>query len=145
MLAYSQGDNQRAADAAARAAGLAREVGDKRALAIVLAFQASSLMFIGEGNAVLALLEEAMVAGRESGDKLALGMPMGMYAQASAMVGAATEQAREFGEKGVALMQESGDRWAATMALSEHGYGGEIPRRLFGGPRTLFSCGAAVS
>jgi predicted ATPase/class 3 adenylate cyclase len=117
MLAYSQGDNQRAAESAARAAGLAREVGDKRALALVLAFQASSLMFIGGGDAVVPLLEEAMAAGRQSGDKLAAGLPMGMYAQAAAMVGGATEQSRELGEQGLALMQESGDRWAATMAL----------------------------
>ena len=78
MLAYSQGDNVRASASAARAAELAREMGDKRLLAIVLGFQASSLMFTGERTAVLGLLEEAVEAGRESGDKFAAGLAPGI-------------------------------------------------------------------
>jgi hypothetical protein len=78
MLAYSQGDNVRASASAARAADLARELGDKRLLAVVLGFQASSLMFIGDTATVQALLEEAVAAGRESGDKLAQGLPLGL-------------------------------------------------------------------
>jgi hypothetical protein len=117
MLAYSQGDNVRASQSSMRAADLARQVGDKRALAIVLGFQASSLMFIGDLERVLPLLEEAVEAGRESGDKLAMGLPMGMQGQALSMLGHAPEMARAQAEKGATLVEESGDRWAATMAL----------------------------
>ena len=117
MLAYSQGDNVRASASAARAADLARELGDKRLLAIVLGFQASSLMFIGDTATVQALLEEAVAAGRESGDKLARGLPLGLYGQALTVLGGDAALAHQYGEEGVALVQQSGDRWASTMAL----------------------------
>jgi hypothetical protein len=117
MLAYSQGDNVRASASAARAAELARELGDKRLLAIVLGFQASSLMFTGESAAVLGLLEEAVAAGRESGDKFARGLPLGLYGQAMVILGGDAALAHQHGEEGVALVQESGDRWSSTMAL----------------------------
>jgi predicted ATPase/class 3 adenylate cyclase len=117
MLAYSQGDNPRAAASAGNAAALARELGDKRNLALVLGFEASSLMFVGEASTVLGLLEEAVAAGRESGDKLALGLPLGMYGQALTRLGVDPAAGHQHAEEGAALMQQSGDRWAATMGL----------------------------
>jgi predicted ATPase/class 3 adenylate cyclase len=117
MLAYSQGDNPRAAESAGRAAALARELDDKRLLAVVLGFEASSRIFIGEPESVLPMLEEAMVAGQASGDKLAAGLPLRMYAQALLFLGRDREAAQEAAEKGAALVQESGDRWSSTMAL----------------------------
>ena len=117
MLAYSQGDNVRASASAARAAELARELGDKRLLAIVLGFQASSLMFTGERTAVLGLLEEAVAAGRESGDKFAQGLPLAFYGQALTILGGDPAVAHQYAEEGAALVQESGDRWSSTMAL----------------------------
>jgi tetratricopeptide (TPR) repeat protein len=117
MLAYSQGDNARATESARRAAELAREVGDNRSLAVVLGFQGSSLMIVGESEKAAGLLEEGMIAGRASGDKLALGLPMGMYGQVLSLTGGSVEAAREHSRQGAALMEESGDRWVATMGL----------------------------
>ncbi len=117
MLAYSQGDNVRAADSAAHAANLAREVGNKTALATVLAFQASSLIFTDENEKALTILEEAVAAGRESGDQLAQGLSLAMYAQVLTMLNAPAELTLQYGEQGVALMQQSGDRWSVTMSL----------------------------
>jgi hypothetical protein len=74
-------------------------------------------MFTGEGAAVLGLLEEAVAAGRESGDKFARGLPLGLYGQAMVILGGDAALAHQYGEEGVALVQESGDRWASTMAL----------------------------
>ncbi len=117
MLAYSQGDNTRAAISAGRAADLARELGDKRLLAIVLGFEASSLMFTGETEIVHKLLEEALAAGRESGDVLARGLPMGLGGQAMTLLGGDAAVAHAQAEEGAALLQQSGDRWSANMAL----------------------------
>jgi predicted ATPase/class 3 adenylate cyclase len=117
MLAYSQGDNARAADSASRAADIARKLGDDRALALVLSFQASSLMFIGKSAEVEPLLKEALEAGIRSGVKLAHGMPLGMLGQAMLMRDRFSAVAREQGERGAALLEESGNRWLATMGL----------------------------
>ncbi len=117
MLAYSQGDNTRAAVSAGHAADLARELGDKRLLAIVLGFEASSLMFTGETEIVQRLLEEALAAGRESGDVLSRGLPMGLGGQAMTLLGGDPAVAHAQAEEGAALLQQSGDRWSANMAL----------------------------
>lgn len=117
ILAYSQGDNTRAAVSAGRAAAIARELGDKRLLAIVLGFQASSLMFTANAAGVKELLEEAMVAGRESGDKFAQGFPLAMYGQALTIFGGDPLAGKQQAEEGAALVRESGDRWASNMAL----------------------------
>lgn len=117
MLAYSQGDNVRAAASAERAADLARQLGDKRLLAIVLAYQASSSIFLGDTTKVKGLLEEAMTASGDSGDKFARGLPLGMYGQALIMLGGDPATAHQYAEEGAALIRESGDRWASNLAL----------------------------
>lgn len=116
-LAYSQGDNVRAADSAARAAALAREVGDKGALALVLAFEASSLTFVAETEKALKILEEAVAAGRESGDKRGLALALTFYAQVLTMMGTHPDVASKYSEEGATLRDESGDRWFVTMGL----------------------------
>jgi non-specific serine/threonine protein kinase len=117
MLAYSQGDNTRAVEASEQAANLAREVGNKRLLALTLAFRASGKMFLGIKDGVEAILEEAIAAARESGDTFAMGLPLTMYGQASAMLESDSKIAREYAKEGTILMQEAGNRWGATMAL----------------------------
>jgi predicted ATPase/class 3 adenylate cyclase len=117
FLAYSQGDNPRAADSAGHAAALARDLGDKRLLAVVLGFEASSRMFIGEAESSLEMLREAIAAGRDSGDKFAHGLTERMYGQALLLLGRDREEAQQAMERGGKLVQESGDRWASNMAL----------------------------
>jgi predicted ATPase/class 3 adenylate cyclase len=117
MLAYSQGDNARAIQSAVQAADMARKVGDKRSLAIVLGFQASAAMFVGGNEETEALLEEALTAARDSGDDLALGLPLGVLGQAMAMRDPSSVVASEYTERGAALLEKSGDRWAAVMGL----------------------------
>ncbi len=117
QLAYSQGDYGRAAEAAERAAALARETGDKRSLAILLTFQASALLFVGEVDQAMALLAEGMPAARESGDKLALGLALTRHSQVLTMTGVQPELAKQYADEGAVLVQESGDRWAMTMSL----------------------------
>jgi predicted ATPase/class 3 adenylate cyclase len=117
MLAYSQGDNVRAADSAGRAAALARELGDKRLLAVVLGFEASSRMFIGDAESSLGILDEAVAAGRDSGDKFAYGLSLRMYGQALLLLGRDLKEAQHAADRGGALVQEGGDRWSSTMAL----------------------------
>lgn len=116
MLAYSQGDAVRAGESAARAADLAREVGDMATLSLVLAFQASVLIIRSEPQKALERLEEAAAAGRASKDKQGLAMAMSMYAQALTMLDSAPEAVRRYAEEGQALMHESGDRWAEAIS-----------------------------
>ncbi len=117
MLAYSQGDNARAIEASDQAASLAREVDDKRLLALTLAFKASGRMFLGITDGVEAILEEALAAARESGDIFAMGLPLSMYGQASAMLKSDSKITREYAKEGAIMMQEAGNRWGAMMAL----------------------------
>jgi non-specific serine/threonine protein kinase len=78
MLAYSQGDNARAIESSREAVTIARQLGDKRLLALALAFRASGEMWLGITEGVQELLEEALAAGRESGDKNATGLPLAL-------------------------------------------------------------------
>ncbi len=117
QLAYSQGDYARAAEAADRAAAMARETGNKRGLAILLSFRASALLFVGERSQAMGLLQEALPLARESGDSLALGMALSRYGQVLSMEGREFELAKDYMEQGAPLVEESGDRWAMTMSL----------------------------
>lgn len=116
-LAYSQGDNERAAESAGRAATLATEIGDKAGMAQVLAFRASSLMFVAEANDSMQLLEEAIAAGRESGNKEGLALALSFYSQVLTLQGAPDETVQKFAEESSALARESNDKWMVTMGL----------------------------
>jgi hypothetical protein len=117
MLAYSQGDNARAIQSAVQAADLARKTGDKRSLAVVLAFQADAVAFAGRSEEAAPLLEEALAAARDSGDDLALGLTLGLLGQAMAMRDPSSVAAREYAEEGAALLEKGRDRWSAVIAL----------------------------
>jgi predicted ATPase/class 3 adenylate cyclase len=117
MLAYSQGDNARAIESSNKASALARELGNKRLLALALAFRASGELWMGNTEGVEALLEEGIAAARESGDKYATGLPLALYGQGIALTKGDYETAGRYINEGAALLRESGDDWGATMAL----------------------------
>jgi tetratricopeptide (TPR) repeat protein len=117
MLAYSRGDNVRAIDAAKHAASVARQLGDKRLLALALAFEASGEMILGRREDVAHMLEEGMAAAEESGDKFAIGLPLALFAQAIAVTTGDPQAARAAIEQGRELLMESGDDWGTTMSL----------------------------
>jgi predicted ATPase/class 3 adenylate cyclase len=121
MLAYSQGDNAHASEASERAATMARQVGDKRLLALALGFEASGEMFLGKTEGVKALLEEGLAAARESGDAFATALPMSLYGQAIALTQGDYKTAEKYVEDGFALLKQSGNRWGATMAMLSMG------------------------
>ena len=121
MLAYSQGDNAHATEFSERAAALARQVDDKRLLALALGFEASGEMFLGHTEGVEALLEEGLAAARVSGDAFARALPMALYGQAIALTNGDYKVANQYIEEGFKLLQESGNRWGATMAILSMG------------------------
>jgi predicted ATPase/class 3 adenylate cyclase len=121
MLAYSQGDNAHATEFSEHAAALARQVDDKRLLALALGFEASGEMFLGHTEGVEALLEEGLAAARVSGDAFARALPMALYGQAIALTNGDYKVANQYIEEGFKLLQESGNRWGATMAMLSMG------------------------
>ncbi len=121
MLAYSQGDNARAIESSKEAAVLARQLNDKRLLALALAFQASGKMWLGTTEGVEELLEEALAAARESGDKYATGLPLALFGQGIALTKGDYKKAADYINEGMALLEESGDHWGATMAMLSTG------------------------
>jgi predicted ATPase/class 3 adenylate cyclase len=121
MLAYSQGDNARAVEASERAAALARQLNDKRLLAIALGFEASGAMFLGNTEGIAAMLQEGLAAAKESGDRYAVGLPLAMYAQALGLTTGDYATASADMEKGWKLLKESGDDWGATMGMLSAG------------------------
>ncbi|HTP01662.1 MAG TPA: adenylate/guanylate cyclase domain-containing protein [Anaerolineales bacterium] len=117
MLAYSQGDNIRAIEASEHAAAIARQLDNKRLLALALAFETSGLVLLGRLEEVNEKLEEGLAAADESGDPAAMGLPMSLFAQA---IGATTgdfEAAQARVKRGQDLLARSGDDWGATMGL----------------------------
>ena len=117
MQAFSQGDNLRAAEASDQAVGLARRVGDKRALAVALAFKATATLSDGQMNDVQDMLAEGLAAAGESQDPVALGLPLTMYAQIYGVITGDFKKAGTDLARGSALIQANGDDWSATMAL----------------------------
>jgi hypothetical protein len=115
FLAFSQGDSARAVLAARKCASLARELGDDRVLAMVLTFEASANLVGGGGEGLDSLLEEAVTASRRSGDKYALGMALGMLSSRLMASPRHAEQAQAYAEESLALLKESGNRFAFLM------------------------------
>jgi hypothetical protein len=75
------------------------------------------MMFLGVTDGVTAVLDEALAAARESGDKHALALPLSLYGQASAMTNTDSNIAQEYVAEGAVLMQQAGNSWAATMVV----------------------------
>ncbi len=121
MLAYGQGDNARAVEASKQAATIARNLGNKRLLALAVAFQASGEIWLGNIEGVEELLDEGLAAARESGDKYATALPLALYAQGIALNRGEYQKAAGYIKEAGILLQESGDRWGATMAMMSNG------------------------
>ncbi|MBI3737799.1 MAG: adenylate/guanylate cyclase domain-containing protein, partial [Chloroflexi bacterium] len=117
MIMFSQGDNAHAVLASDRAAGLARELGDKRLLAMALSFESSGKMFVGDAQGTETLLEEGLAAARESMDGFSLGMALTMGGQRLIMINGDVGLGHKLIEEGTAILQESGNRWGYTMSI----------------------------
>jgi predicted ATPase/class 3 adenylate cyclase len=117
MLGYSQGDNERAIELAGHAAKYARDIGDKRALALILGMQASSMLFVGRATEAEPTLREALRFGQESGDDMVSALPLGILGQALTMSDPNSTEGIEYSERGAAALEKSDDRWLATMSL----------------------------
>ena len=115
FLSFSQGDSARAVPASHECASLARELGDDRVLASVLAFEASAQMVAGSEEGLDALLDEAVAAARRSGDKVALGMTLGMLGSRMLARPERSEAAQAYAEEGLALLKASGNRFGFLM------------------------------
>ena len=74
-------------------------------------------MFLGKTEAVQALLEEGLAAGRASGDKFATALPLTLYGQAIALTRGDYETAKEYINEGAALLENSGNLWGFTMTM----------------------------
>ncbi|HET9590097.1 MAG TPA: hypothetical protein VFO91_15030, partial [Anaerolineales bacterium] len=117
FLSFSQGDSTRAVFATRKCAQLARQTGDKSLLARALGFEYSSKMALGDPVDVDTILNEGLVAARESGEPFANGMLLGMVGTRMMMVGQDLETAQSYIEQGLALLKESDNRWGFTMIL----------------------------
>jgi predicted ATPase/class 3 adenylate cyclase len=117
MQAFSQGDNMGASEASDKAAELARRIGDKRLLAISLGFRATGSISLGIMDGIPEMLEEGLAAATESSDKVAVGLPLAMYAQVYGVMTGDFQKAWADMEQGRALLKEGGDDWGSTMAF----------------------------
>ncbi len=140
MLAYSQGDNERAVIASDRAAALARQCGDYRLLASALAFEASGSMFLGRTDGVQKLLEDSLAAARESGDKYAIGVPLALYGQALVLTQGDFETARSYYTEAEKLLWEGSDLWSATMTMLSGGLVAKFRGDYVGARRQFAAC-----
>ncbi len=116
MQAFSQGDNVHAIEASEQAAAFARRRGDKHLLALTLGFKASGAVSMGRVDGVQEMLMEGLQAAAESGDRSALGLPLAMYAQATAFITGDFDKAWADMERSQVALKESGDDWGTTMA-----------------------------
>jgi len=126
FLAYSQGDNPAARKAGEACITLARQLDDKRMLAIALAFSGASKMFLGDATGAHASLEESVVLARASGDKFALGVTLNMLAQYTSIIQRDFKAARAYEDEGIALMNEVGSHWGASIAFFGSGMAAKL-------------------
>lgn len=123
FLAYSQGDNLNAFRAADQCILLARELNEKRLLAVALGFSGSSKLFMGELAEGEARIEEAVALTRAANERYGLGVAMGMLAQVAAMKKGDFTAAKTFEQEALALVGESGNQWMSIMMLFGTGRG----------------------
>ncbi len=117
ILSYSQGDNLRAMEASEQAADIARELDDKRLLALALSFAVAGAASLGRTEPINEMLQEAMAAAEVTGDPFAMGMPLSLLATQAASTLFDFKRAEADSERGRRLLRQSGDEWGATMGL----------------------------
>jgi len=117
FMAFSQGDMLNASAAAATCADYARQLGDKKLLATVLIFEASSKMMSGRFDDVDAIMHEAMSIVDESNDPFAIGMAYGMLGSRMIMAGNDSEEAQAYTAKALAALKGNENRFGHAMVL----------------------------
>jgi len=114
-LMWSQGDNVHAIAATEQVAGLARELSDNFLLSYALSNEVAGKVVVGDSTGIGTLTEEALSAGRKSGDPLALGLATGMEGLKLIM----TKENRDLGyklvEEGEGILKTR-NRWLYVMA-----------------------------
>jgi predicted ATPase/class 3 adenylate cyclase len=117
FLATSQGDFSNATTASRKCEELARQLGDKRLLATVLAFGASSKMMSGDHTYADTVVEEVFSIARESNDPFALSVAHGMIGLDMLLKSQDTKTANEHVSKGLALLKNTPHHFWQTMML----------------------------
>jgi tetratricopeptide (TPR) repeat protein len=117
FLASSQGDFTNSIAASRKCEELARQTGDKRLLATVLAFSASSKMMSGDPSYANEVMEEVLSIARESDDPFAYAMSYGMLGLHMLLSTADTSKGNEYIEKGLALLKDTPHHFWQTMLL----------------------------
>jgi tetratricopeptide (TPR) repeat protein len=115
FLASSQGDFTSSIAATRKCEELARQTGDKRLLATVLAFGASSKMMSGDPAYAASVMDEVLGIAHESGDPLALGMTYGMVGLHMLLSGPDSKTANAYIEKGLASLKNTPNHFWQTM------------------------------
>jgi tetratricopeptide (TPR) repeat protein len=128
-MSFSQGNMAKAIAASANAATLARQLGNRQLLAIVLSFEAASRMNSGDFENIDIVVEEALKVARESNDTFALGMAFGMIGSRMTMAGYDLETAKEYTTKSLSLLKEHSNRFGYAMVVFAIGMGARFQRR----------------
>jgi tetratricopeptide (TPR) repeat protein len=103
FLGFGQGDNFGSLEALEEAAGLLRQIGEKRLLAQGLSYIAWGRAFLGKNEAAYAAAEEAIALARESGDKVTFtsGLALTNMAGVLAITQHDLERMRPYAEEGI--------------------------------------------
>ena len=128
-MSFSQGNMAKAIVASATCATLARQLGNKQLLALVLSFEAASRMNSGNFENIDVIVDEALNAAHESGDTFALGMAFGMIGSRMMMAGRDLETAKEYTTKSLSLLKEHSNRFGYGMVLFSIGMGSRFQGR----------------
>jgi hypothetical protein len=116
-MAFSQGNMPVASAAAATCAEYARQLGDKRLLAMVLTFEAASKMMSGHFDEVDSIMDEVIGIVDASNDPYAIGMAYGMFGTRMMMAGKYDDKSRGMVAKGLAALKNNENRFGHTMVL----------------------------
>jgi len=117
FLATSQGDFSNATTASRKCEELARQLGDKRLLATVLAFGASSKMMSGDNTDADTVVDEVFSIALESDDPFALSVAHGMIGLNMLLNGQDIKTANEHVSNGLALLKNTPNHFWQTMML----------------------------
>jgi tetratricopeptide (TPR) repeat protein len=117
FLASSQGDFSNSIAASRKCEELARQLGDKRLLATVLAFGASSKMMSGDPTYATSVLDEVLGIAREAEDPFALSVSYGMIGLHMLLNDRDPTKGNEYISKGLALLKSTPHHFWQTMLL----------------------------
>lgn len=117
FMASSQGDFSNSIAASRKCEELARQLGDKRLLATVLSFGASSKMMSGDPTYAESIMDEVLSIARESGDPFALAMSYGMVGLHTLLNDRDPTKGNEYISKGLALLKNTTHHFWQTMLL----------------------------